>query len=70
MTRVEPHHVACSWRCRRRIHKDNLNRATRKPKQVTHCRVCGEVLDARRSDASYCSAKCKQKAWRDAARYR
>src|SRR5262249_45144330 len=38
------------------------------PKPSESCQTCGKALDATRSDALYCSAKCKQKAWRKAKR--
>ena len=32
---------------------------------VTTCRVCGQRLTAKRSDARYCSSACRQKAYRN-----
>jgi hypothetical protein len=32
------------------------------------CAVCGEHFEPARSDAQFCSARCKQKAWRRALR--
>jgi hypothetical protein len=32
---------------------------------TTTCRVCGQEIKQKRNDALYCSAKCKQQAYRD-----
>jgi len=47
----------CSWRCRRK-------HEARKAREALHCLECGEPLTASRTDAQYCSGKCRQKAYR------
>ena len=57
------HHAYCRQRCindgyrarRRRRHEQELNK---------QCVVCGEKFTAKRKDAQYCSAACKQAAYR------
>jgi hypothetical protein len=68
--RRRPEHVACSRYCRQRIHGALLNARMRQPREETSCRICGDPIDSTRSDAFYCSPKCKQKAYRHAKRYR
>jgi len=57
------HHAYCSQRCindaymarRRRRHEQELKK---------QCVVCGVIFTAKRKDAQYCSAACKQAAYR------
>lgn len=55
----------------KRMEKRDLNRAIKNIHTQLHgillmipCRVCNRVFSRKRSDARYCSSKCRQKAYR------
>ena len=53
----------CSKRCK---NDAAIRRRSRKPKErkLATCPICGELFEARRKNMTYCSAACKQKAYR------
>jgi hypothetical protein len=55
-----PMHVVCGAECRLAAH---AAQARRKPSTLV-CRSCGERFVAKRAHAYYCSAACKQRAYR------
>jgi hypothetical protein len=57
---VQPQIIACSNQCRRAIYNASRRRAA-----MTVCSECGGLFTPSRSGALYCSAACKQKAYRD-----
>ena len=60
----------CDWACER-LYWLGYWREARRMKAVTHylnCAQCGEPFTAKRKDARYCSAKCRQRARREAQR--
>ena len=50
---------ACCDRCEQRIHRRNRRRI----KQPI-CTACGKPFEPKRSDASFCSSACRQRAYR------
>lgn len=51
------------YKCSRYQHRENA-KFTRKFNRVSTCDECGKVFVPQRSGARYCSAACKQKAYR------
>ena len=61
--RYLPKHAVCSGACWR--HLDNARQRARWKLSPRSCGACGSEFMPKRTDAEYCSAKCKQKAYRD-----
>jgi hypothetical protein len=57
-------YVVCGNRCRESVYNANARRWHRRPVQKRACSTCGEQFTPKRTDALYCSAACKQKAYR------
>ena len=57
-------YVVCSDRCRRAVYGAVARAKLRALVQPRSCALCGAGLQAKRSHARYCSAACKQKAFR------
>jgi hypothetical protein len=55
-------YVICSERCAGR--ESRRQRRERHDPEPIDCQVCGERMDTTRGDARYCSAACRQKAYR------
>jgi hypothetical protein len=51
--------VACSDRCAQRIRREHTH-----TRSITRTCPCGKTFKPKRSDALFCSAACKQKAYR------
>jgi predicted nucleic acid-binding Zn ribbon protein len=56
-------HVLCCERCRWTFYNRVRDEASTQAREKV-CGVCGEAFTATRADAKTCSAKCKQKAYR------
>jgi len=59
----------CSTRCKRQHKRDKAReymRSIRQPKAPTarNCQHCGDAFTAKRTDAKYCSPRCRQAARR------
>jgi hypothetical protein len=59
-TSLKAHQLVCSNRCAQRVRRGQ-RRACR---TMIHCSACGSAFRPKRSDARFCSAACKQKAYR------
>ena len=59
-----PKYIACSPACRKSLHNAQARARRRKPTSKRACTVCGGEFMAKRDDACFCSAKCKQRAYR------
>lgn len=63
--------VFCSQRCRSRFNHDRAS-TRRLEKRIeagpVHCAECDEVMEARRSDSTFCSSACRQRAYRQRRR--
>ena len=57
-------HTACSEQCRRRIQTDQRRRERESERAKMPCMKCGTDFTAGRSDAMFCSNKCKQADYR------
>jgi hypothetical protein len=67
-SRLAPEIAACSPRCRHTI-KNTRFRAKRKRSTAERaCAICGKQFTPKRSDALYCSARCKHKSYRNRAK--
>jgi predicted nucleic acid-binding Zn ribbon protein len=59
----------CSNRCRNKVHAARWRarhpQARKKPRAVLTCPACGKSFVASRKDARACSARCRQKLYRD-----
>jgi hypothetical protein len=64
MRRKLPKYVVCSDGCRRAVYGAVARAKLRALVQPRSCALCGAGLQAKRSLARYCSAACKQKAFR------
>ena len=65
LNRKVPKIVVCSTACRTRY----KGAGEKRPRMIARvikraCEHCGETFEPSRSDARYCSAACKQAAWR------
>lgn len=58
-----PHAVLCSERCNQDATLQRRKEA-RLPERIRTCLMCGVEFQAKRKDTRYCSAACKQKAYR------
>ena len=57
---VHRKHTSCCWDCSQKIY----SRGRRKTPELADCGQCGESFQVTRSDAVYCSNRCRQKAHR------
>jgi hypothetical protein len=61
--RKKPKHIACSQRCRIALYNARARR-WRKASMPKRTCACGKVFTPRRADGVYCSAACRQRAYR------
>jgi hypothetical protein len=54
----------CSQRCRVRHNNQKRSERLEEKRAGTECQECGDTFTPDRSDAKYCSAACKQRAYR------
>jgi hypothetical protein len=54
----------CSQRCRVRHNNQKRSERLEEKRAGTECQECGDTSTPDRSDAKYCSAACKQRAYR------
>jgi hypothetical protein len=64
MQRKLSKHIACSRECRLAVYVALETARRRRRVKPQPCVLCGASFKPRRSDARYCSAACKQKAYR------
>ena len=62
--RFTPPVVACGEQCRRAEHQHRWNSKVRVEHQERACACCWEPFTPKRADAAYCSAACRQAAYR------
>src|SRR5215472_11402393 len=55
-------YFACGRQCRAAIHNANFRQRHPREKVDRRCVSCGETFSHKRSNAKFCSARCKQKA--------
>jgi hypothetical protein len=54
----------CSQRCRVRHNNQKRSEQLERERANTECQECSDIFTPDRSDAKYCSAACKQRAYR------
>jgi hypothetical protein len=59
--------VVCSTRCYQDVKHREQKAKRAADREPIDCGVCGERIDARRRDTSFCSSACRQKAYRTRA---
>jgi hypothetical protein len=64
MVRKSVRYIACSRECRQTLHNEAYRRRHRRLAIKVSCKACGEAFTPKRADAAYCSAACKQRAYR------
>ena len=64
---INRYHVFCSRMCER-DHYSKVQRQKRLKNRQKNCNQCGKAFTAPRSDTKFCSAACKQKAYRQRGR--
>ena len=64
--RVVPKHAVCSDQCRIAVYRAISIARRRLLVERRRCKVCQAWFMPKRSDARYCKAACKQKAYRQA----
>lgn len=62
--RQEPEIIACSPRCRYKVHNARYRAKHARPSQAATCTVCAKAFTPKHRDALYCSPACKQRAFR------
>jgi hypothetical protein len=62
--RRRPLHVVCGYRCRATVY-GHLRPSRRKPGLEQNCATCGARFVPARRHGTYCSAACRQKAYRN-----
>lgn len=55
------------YKCSRYVHRKNAIEKRKRERFFTECQECGRYFTPQRSDARYCCAACKQKAYRHRA---
>src|SRR6476620_3188517 len=59
-----PQHFVCSWECKSRAYWGNRYTPRPAPKRRA-CPTCNKGFYPKRSDTRFCSAACKQRAYRE-----